>query len=177
MFLKESKKFSFAVMLSFRGRHAIKYSKYQKFNFCSNVIEEWRNIPNFDKYEVSSFGNFRNIRNQRIRFVNYKSFKERGRRANITLMTNDNIRKTFFVHRLVLSSFHPIQNGALEVNHIDGDPYNNVLENLNWMTREENMQHAANLGKFGKGVPIQIIHKHSNEPLEFQTICENAKNI
>ena len=165
-------------MLSFRGRHAIKLSKYRKLNFCSNVIEKWRNIPDYDKYQVSSFGNFRNIRNQRIRFVNYKSFRERGRRAHITLMTNDNARKTSFVHRLVLSSFHPIQNDALEVNHIDGDPYNNVLENLNWMTRKENMRHAATLGKFGKGVPIQIIHKHSNKPLEFQTMrkCQEYLN-
>ena len=38
--------------------------------------------------------------------------------------------------------FIPNINNKPEVNHIDGNKDNNVIENLNWMTTRENIQHA-----------------------------------
>lgn len=47
------------------------------------------------------------------------------------------------IHRMVAETFFPIKNQKfLEVNHINGDKSNNSVENLEWMTREENLQHA-----------------------------------
>jgi hypothetical protein len=56
-------------------------------------------------------------------------------------------RKFFFVHRLVLSVFNPIENMEnLQVNHIDGNKKNNRLENLEWCTQSENQIHAFSHG-------------------------------
>ena len=53
------------------------------------------------------------------------------------------------VHRLVLETFNPIEHMEnYQVNHIDGNKINNNLDNLEWVTRSENMQHAMSIGLF-----------------------------
>lgn len=55
--------------------------------------------------------------------------------------------KTVYLHRMVLSAFEPCPGPEYEVNHKDGDPTNNRLDNLEWSTHEENMQHAKSILK------------------------------
>ena len=46
--------------------------------------------------------------------------------------------------RWMLLTYKPIKNSnKYEANHKDGDPENNELSNLEWLTRKENMKHAA----------------------------------
>ena len=48
----------------------------------------------------------------------------------------------FSVHRLVAQHFLQEWNPKLEVNHIDGDRYNNTADNLEMCTHQRNMEHA-----------------------------------
>lgn len=48
----------------------------------------------------------------------------------------------FTVHRLVAKHFLPGWNPALEINHIDGNRYNNAADNLEICTHSRNMEHA-----------------------------------
>lgn len=51
------------------------------------------------------------------------------------------------VHRILMLSFEQISGcEGLEVNHKDGNKQNNTLLNLEWMTKQENMQHAIENG-------------------------------
>jgi|26BtaG_2_1085354.scaffolds.fasta_scaffold03894_4 hypothetical protein len=56
-------------------------------------------------------------------------------------------RKTFYVHRLVILAYSPVDDyESLQVNHKDGDKSNNRWSNLEWSTPQENSLHAVRTG-------------------------------
>jgi hypothetical protein len=75
-----------------------------------------------------------------------------------SLCTKD---KTYKVHKLVCMAFHPIEGKEnyddykdFQANHIDGNTLNNRADNLEWVTKSENMKHAyeSGLNKKVRGV-------------------------
>ena len=50
------------------------------------------------------------------------------------------------IHHLVLENFSESRPDGKEANHKDGDKFNNWVENLEWVTRSENMRHAFMIG-------------------------------
>lgn len=46
-----------------------------------------------------------------------------------------------YAHRLVASAFLEQEEGKNEVNHKDGNTRNNCVDNLEWVSRSENLQH------------------------------------
>lgn len=54
--------------------------------------------------------------------------------------------KIMRVHRLLAEAFIPNPKSLPQVNHIDGNPRNNSLDNLEWCTIRENERHAYRIG-------------------------------
>lgn len=63
----------------------------------------------------------------------------------VTLYDN-NVRKTFLVHRLIALAFLPNPENKKSLNHINGNGLDNRLENLEWCTQKENVIHAYKTG-------------------------------
>lgn len=101
--------------------------------------EIWKDCHLTDKYSISNLGRVRN--NDTGRFV--KPYISKTGYAVVHLGLQPK-RKVCTVHRLVLSAFEINNhfNGAV-INHKDCNKSNNRLDNLEWCTQLENMQHAV----------------------------------
>lgn len=54
----------------------------------------------------------------------------------------DKVSKFVPLHRLVATAFIPNPNNLPQVNHIDGNRYNNSASNLEWCTAKHNINHC-----------------------------------
>jgi len=141
---------------------------YPVFLFLDNAVklqyvetmEIWKEIPKFEKYEVSDLGRVRRVGSGK------------GARPGLILKQKNNIdgylqvqffRKNLMVHRLVLSTFLGEFPDGKVTNHIDGNKRNNKLKNLEFCTRRENMIHAIKVLKVKMGVNGE---KHPNSKLK-----------
>lgn len=100
--------------------------------------EYWLTIPGFENYEASNLGNIRNKRTGRV--LRQMLNKEGGYyRVNIGGTHQ-------YVHRLVAIAFFDEDISGMDINHIDGDHWNNHVSNLEIVTRKENIRHAYRAG-------------------------------
>ena len=112
--------------------------------------EIWKKIDGFDKYQISNLGRVkskeRTVRNrQRKERIVKPSLNQKGY-LQVTLINNENNYKTLKVHRLVAIAFIQNPTDLAQVNHIDGNKTNNTVENLEWCSNIENMQHSYKIG-------------------------------
>lgn len=72
------------------------------------------------------------------------------------LFSENGKSKNYLVHRLVLSTFLPVQNMEnLFVNHKNGNKLDNRLDNLEWCTRSENTIHS-----YKNGLQTMVTNRH-----------------
>lgn len=97
-------------------------------------METWKAIPDYENYQVSDLGNVRSMSYRRTGETKVLTPK----RNNCGRMWVDLKGKPTLVHRLVATVFLPNPQGLPEINHKDGNPANNAVENLEWCTGEYN---------------------------------------
>jgi hypothetical protein len=111
-------------------------------------MEQWRPATGFEGwYEVSSMGRVRRSRPGKATYVGkiLKLHTRKSGHQTVSLRSCGRDRQTE-IHRLVAAAFIGACPSGKEVNHIDGKPAHNVPENLEYVTRSENVKHAYRTG-------------------------------
>ena len=102
-------------------------------------MEQWKQIIDHPQYWISSEGRVWSEKTKK--FLTPQPVSQNDKHLKVSISEN-NVKKKYFIHRLVMLAFCPIDNSQnLQVNHIDGNPENNHLENLEWCTDQENKKH------------------------------------
>lgn len=116
------------------------------------VSEEWRAIPDFEGYQVSSFGKVKGIDRLRkgkvgLRLTRGQELKQvLNKKGYPEVRLRKNGCHTRLVHKLVASAFMIKPEGCTQINHLNGIKTDNRLTNLKWVSQSENQLHAYKLG-------------------------------
>lgn len=143
--------------------------------------EFWNDVVGYEGlYQISNLGRVKASartfadKNGRVSRLKEKILKQSISNTGYYYVSlrKDNAAITTNVHRLIAEAFIPNPEKKRCVNHIDGDKTNNAIQNLEWVTHKENMQHAsgANLLKYGSS---RVNAKLNEEQVRF--IRANSK--
>ncbi|WP_229683039.1 HNH endonuclease [Virgibacillus oceani] len=99
-------------------------------------MEIWKPIEGHN-YEISNHGR---VRNKDNKVIVRGEVTEKG---YLRVLMN---KKHYKVHRLVGLFFIPNLDNKSEINHKDGNKLNNHVDNLEWVTSDENITHAVKQG-------------------------------
>lgn len=117
--------------------------------------ELWKDIEGYEGlYQISNLGRIKSLRywnghnfkfgEKILKVTTQKTNSNSNYARGVIRLFKDKVGKDFKVHRLVAKAFIPNPNNYEVINHIDGNPLNNKVENLEWCTQKHNMQQAFN---------------------------------
>lgn len=103
--------------------------------------EKWEICTENSNYEISNLGKVRNAKTKKelIQGNNGHNYKN-------VMLYNKGKSKMCYVHRLVALAFIENSENKPQINHKDGNKYNNCVDNLEWVTPQENLKHAIKNG-------------------------------
>ena len=102
------------------------------------LSEKWKDIKDYENYEVSNLGRVKNKKTGRI----LKPEKTRDGYMRVSLC-KDGIQRHALLHRLVSLTFLPNSQNLPQVNHKDEDKTNNCLDNLEWCDHKYNNNYGT----------------------------------
>ena len=162
--------------------------------------EIWKTVivngVEFPNYEVSSLGRVRSINHTTPSSRGFRTYKGRilktldvsidseDTRYQQVIISNNKNRKQVYVHRLVAEAFIPKTKEDIKlhrdfIDHINVDKTDNRVENLHWVTVEENQNNPLTKSKLhSSGIHNQncIIYVY-NTKTKKELKCNNMKEV
>ena len=152
--------------------------------------EIWKDVVGYENiYEVSNLGRIRTnknkttyterhgIRHWKQRIIKQK-FQQRCRSELFdprVILWKDGKEKTFLVSRLVAIAFISNPNNLPQVNHIDGNPTNNNIKNLEWCDAKYNVDHAFDNELIKTAIKVKLINKNTGEEEIFNSMSKASQ--
>ena len=125
------------------------------------AVTEWRDVPGYEgRYQVSDDGQVLSLprKGSRGRMLKLAPFAHGYRVVNLSL---EGATRTRLVHHLVLLAFIGPRPDSAVTRHLDGNPANNVLSNLDYGTCAEN---AADMRRHGTNRNLRKTHCPQGHP-------------
>ena len=108
-----------------------------------------KDIPGYEGlYQVDMYGNVHSLRNSRV----LRPYSNGSGYQKVNLYGPGGCQRKY-VHRLVAEAFLPNPGNLPVVNHKDADTTNNSVQNLEWCTQAENIQHCVRMGHHVSNLP------------------------
>ena len=140
-----------------------------------------KDIAGFEnEYGITSCGKVWSYKTSKFLKTSY----DKDGYERITLVNNNGIRNSYLIHRLVAQAYIPNKLNLSDANHIDRIKKHNYLQNLEWLSREDNQEYSNWSGavnvpkmketmtkKFGKAVYCQELESF------FPSISEAARIV
>lgn len=145
--------------------------------------EIWKDINGYNgMYQVSNLGRVKSLdrkrycghKNSEPQLIKGRILKQRYDRAGYirVKLSKNSTSKLVTLHRLLAVNFIDNPYNKPNVNHIDGDKSNNSLDNLEWCTQKENVQHSfkTGLSKARKGEKNNLSKLKENDIKEIRKL-------
>ncbi|WP_036124898.1 NUMOD4 motif-containing HNH endonuclease [Lysinibacillus sphaericus] len=145
----------------------------------------WKDVVGYEGlYEVNNEGLVRTNKHK-VTFTKMhgkRTWKQRilknrtpkGRDVRVSLW-KDGKSKDCLVHRLVAEAFIPKIKGKEFINHIDGNPKNNHVSNLEWCDYKENNNHAFDNDLIKTNKKVILVNKKTGEPFMFRSLTKASE--
>jgi hypothetical protein len=124
-------------MSDFSFENLIGMPKTEYFDVDADFVEEFKPVIGHELYLVSNRGTIYSKKRGKFITPSVNS-------SNYKKVVLDN--KNLYVHRLVAAAFCENPNCESEVNHKDGNKWNNNYTNLEWVSKSGNARHAIEMG-------------------------------
>ena len=140
--------------------------------------EIWRDIKRYEgRYRVSNLGRVKSLNYSNTGKEGILNAEDNGKGYLRVKLWKDGKVEKCRINRLVAQAFLPNPDNLPEVNHKDEDKTNNRVDNLEWCSRQYNVEYS-------QGKAVIGINKVSGLILEFPSISEasrqtgiNSRNI
>lgn len=147
-----------------------------------SIKEEWKDLPEYEGlYQVSNLGRIKALASIRISEKGIRKYKERILSPKLNFdkyyyvtLTKGGRRTSHRLHRLIARTFLGHADNKV-VDHIDGNPLNNMASNLRYVSQSENILNPNTICKQYK--PVIQLDLHGNQIAEYNSVMEAAKSV
>lgn len=147
----------------------------------------WKSVPGYEgHYEASNTGLLRSVPN-RVVMKNASSQKrilpEKILKATLgkdgrerIVFTVNGVHKWDLLSRIIAMVWVDGYDPKLTVNHKNGNKLDNRPENLEWISREDNIRHGYNTGLYrNRQIYITLTNVSNGEVLKFHSLSEASR--